>query len=65
MRTRRHDNIKNSQNNFFNTMINIRNFDPNLLSIDQVLFKGADCVIYNIMKINTWFLLLQTRIKKH
>ena len=30
-------------------MTNIRNFDPNLLSIDQVPFeKNSDCVIYEI-----------------
>ena len=48
MRILRQVNIKNRQNYFFNTMINIKNFDPNLLSIDQVSFKGADCVIYGI-----------------
>ena len=82
---------------FFNSMTNIKNFDPNLLSIDQVSFeKNTDCVIYEIeyfksfdsanslylifnnvdayidynptkmiVKLNTWFLLLQTRTKKH
>ena len=29
-------------------MANIKNFNPSLLSIDQVSFKGADCVIYDI-----------------
>ena len=30
-------------------MTNIKNFDPNLLSIDQVSFeKDTDCVIYEI-----------------
>ena len=34
---------------FFNSMTNIKNFDPNLLSIDQVSFeKDTDCVIYEI-----------------
>ena len=39
MRTLRQVNIKNCQNYFFNSMTNIKNFDPNLLSIDQVSFK--------------------------
>ena len=29
-------------------MTNIKNFDPNLLSIDQISFKSTDCVIYEI-----------------
>ena len=29
-------------------MINIKNFDPNLLSIDKISFNGTDIVIYNI-----------------
>ena len=30
-------------------MTSIKNFDPNLLSIDQISFKkGSDCVIYCI-----------------
>ena len=29
-------------------MINIKNFDPNLLSIDQISFETTDCVIYDI-----------------
>ena len=30
-------------------MINIKNFDPNLLSLGQVLFKkSTNCVIYDI-----------------
>ena len=28
-------------------MINIRNFDPNLLSIDKISYKNTDAVIYN------------------
>ena len=29
-------------------MTNIKKFDPNLLSIDQISFKSTDCVIYDI-----------------
>ena len=48
MRTIRQVNIKNRQNYFFNIMTNINNFDQNLLNIDQISFKSADCVIYDI-----------------
>ena len=48
MKTLRQVNIKNRQNYFFNSMINIKNFDPNLLSIDQISFKSTDCIIYEI-----------------
>ena len=41
MRTLRQVIIKNRQNYFFNSMTNIKNFDPSLLSIDQVLFKKS------------------------
>ena len=45
--TFRQVNIKNHQNYFFNSMINIKSFDPNLLSIDQISFKSTDFVIYD------------------
>ena len=48
MKIFRQVNIKNRQNYFFNSMINIKNLDPNLLSIDQISFKNADFVIYHI-----------------
>ena len=48
MRTLRQVNIKNRQNYFFNSMINIKNFDPSLLSIDQISFKSTDSVIFDI-----------------
>ena len=48
MRTLRQVNIKIHQNCFFNTMTNIKNIDPNLLSIDQASYKSTDCVIYDI-----------------
>ena len=49
MRALRHVNIKTRPYLFLNSMINIRNFNPNLLSIDQLSFnKNTDCVIYDI-----------------
>ena len=48
MRTLRQFNIKNRQNYFFNSMINIKNFDPSLLNIDKISFKSTDSVIYHI-----------------
>ena len=48
MRTLNEANIENLQNYFFNSIINIKNFDPNLLSINQISFKKSiDCVIYD------------------
>ena len=41
-------NIENRLYYFFNDMINIKSFDPNLLSIDNISFKSTDVVIYNI-----------------
>ena len=29
-------------------MINIKNFNPNLLSIDEISYKNTDAVVYNI-----------------
>ena len=48
MRTRRQVNIKSRQRYFFNSMTNIKNFDPSLLSIDKTSFKSADADIYDI-----------------
>ena len=33
---------------FFNSMNNIKNFNPSLLSIDKISFKSIDSVIYYI-----------------
>ena len=41
-------NFKNHQYYFFNDMINIKKFYPNLLSINKISFKSNDAVIYNI-----------------
>ena len=54
MRTLRQVNIKNRQNYFFNNMTNIKNFEPNLLSIDQISFKSTDCVIYIVEYFNNF-----------
>ena len=35
-------NIKNPTYYFFDDMINIKNFDPNLLKIDQTSYKNID-----------------------
>ena len=48
MKTIRQMNIKNRRNYFLNSMINIKNFDPTLLSIEQISFKSTDSVIYDI-----------------
>ena len=64
MRTLRQVTIKNRQNYFFNSMTNIKNFDPSLFSIDHVLFKkSTDCVIYyteyfkNLGSLNSLYLV--------
>ena len=38
--------IKNRTYYFYNDMINIKNFEPNLLKIDRKLYKNID--IYNV-----------------
>ena len=48
MKNLRQVNIKNRQNYFFNSVTNIKNFDPSLLSIDKISFKSTDSVIYDI-----------------
>ena len=47
-------NIKNRTFNFFNDMINIKDFDPNLLKIEKNSYK--DISIFNIgyIKIKNW-----------
>ena len=42
-------NIKNCLYYFLlNDVINIKNFEPNILSMDKTSFKSSDSVIYNI-----------------
>ena len=48
MKTIRQVNIKNRETYFFNSMTNIKNFDPSLLSIDKIPFKSTDSAIYDI-----------------
>ena len=48
MRTLRQISIKIVKIIFLNSMINIKNFDPNSLSIDQISFKNTDFLIYYI-----------------
>ena len=47
MITFRQVNIENRQHYFRNSMTNIKHFDPSLLSIDKILFKSTDSVIYD------------------
>ena len=54
MKTLRQTNIKNSQNYFFNSMTNNKNFDPSLLSTDQIPSKGIDFFTYNIKYIKNF-----------
>ena len=48
MKTLKQINIKNRQYYFIYSMTNIKNFDPSLVSINQISFKGTDDVIYGI-----------------
>ena len=53
MRSIKKINIKNLTYYFlndmnFDDMINIKNFNPNVLNIDKISFKSTDNVIYNI-----------------
>ena len=52
MRSTKKINIEDYPYYFFSDMINIKNFDTNLLNIDKLSFKTVDSVIYNIT-INT------------
>ena len=40
MRTLRQAHIKNRLNYFFNSIINIKNFDPSLLSVGKISLKS-------------------------
>ena len=48
MKTIRQINIKNIQGYFFNDMTNINDFDPSLLSIDEVLFESSKLIMCDI-----------------
>ena len=43
-------NIKNRSYCFFDDMINIANFDPNLLKIDKKLYKNINIITLNILQ---------------
>ena len=57
-------NIESRPYYVFNDMINIKNFDPNLLNIDKISFKSTDAVIYNIKYITMKILTMQILIVK-
>ena len=42
MRKVKHIEIKNRTYNFYNDMINLKNFESNLLKIDKKHYKGID-----------------------
>ena len=44
MRIIKQVNIENRPCYFFNDLINIKNFDRNLLSIEEISFKSTDAV---------------------
>ena len=44
MRIIKQVNIENRPCYFFNDLINIKNFDSNLLSIEEISFKSTDAV---------------------
>ena len=48
MRTLRQVDIKNCQHYFFNSLINIKNFDPSLLSKDKISFKSTDLLFMTL-----------------
>ena len=50
MKTLRQISIKNQQNYFFNSMTNIKNFDTNLLNINQISFTSTDSVVVSVFK---------------
>ena len=54
MKTLRQVNIRTCQNYCFNSMTNIKNVDPNLLSLGQISFKSTDCVIHDIKCFNNF-----------
>ena len=47
-------NIKNRTFNFFNDMINIKDFDPNLLKIEKNSYKEISIFNIGYIKIKNW-----------
>ena len=52
MRTIRQVNIKNRQNDFFNDMTNISDFDSSLLNANSLKLKSSVTIIYDIKNLN-------------
>ena len=55
-------NIKNRTHYFFNDMINIKNFNPNLLKVDKTSYKNIDiyyigCITKKILVIMKVFIV--------
>ena len=55
-------NIKNRTHYFFNDMINIENFNPNLLKVDKTSYKNIDiyyieCITKKILVIMKVFIV--------
>ena len=48
METTRQINIEDRSGYFFNDMTNINGFDPRLLNIDEISFKGDELIMYDI-----------------
>ena len=48
MKTTRQLNTEDRSGYFFNDMINIFDFDPSLLSIDEISFKSDELIMYDI-----------------
>ena len=51
MKTTRQLTIEDRSGYFFNGMTNINDFDPSLLNIDEVSFRGDELIMYDIMYI--------------
>ena len=56
MRRIKQINIENQPYYFFNDLINIKNFDPNLLDIDKVSVKVL-MLLFTILDISQWKVL--------
>ena len=56
MRSIKQINIENHPYYFFNDLINIKNFDPNLLDIDKISVKVL-MLLFTILDISQWKVL--------
>ena len=63
MKTTRQLNIEDRSGYFFSDMINILDFDPGLLNIDEVSFRNNELIMYgiryikNLNRLNTLYLV--------